>query len=157
MDLTLLVNEYFYSKKTSGVWKVQTVDVLHDIVECIEISPVINQVSKKIDYIRFKERFESGACDFIDGDSYSNWGTTVRKDYSALFNKIEGSFAKTSPNSNGTNPLWNHQYMVNDAANRIYGDFKTEYKKPNCECGAHSVGVKDYQGGHAHYCPVHKS
>lgn len=31
----------------------------------------------------------------------------------------------------------------------------TEFKKPKCECGAHKIGVNDYQGGHSHYCPVH--
>lgn len=163
MDLTLLVGEHFNSKKTSSVWKVTEVDNLHDKV-------TVKEVSKKgtylIEYIKFKERFESGACEFIDGPSYANWGSVVKKEHTSLFNKVEGSITAkrvgvgqwNTYTPTNTNPLWNMQYVINDTANRIYGEFKKEYKKPNCECGAHAIGVKDYQGGHAHYCPVsHKT
>jgi len=171
MDLTLLVGEYFNSKKTSSVWKVTAVDSLHDKIECKER---IAQVPCEVEYIKFKERFESGACEFIDGPSYTNWGSMVTKGHNSIFQKVESSFGNVTFNNGLTptlvakptnvtgewtvdNPLWNHQYMINDVATRIYGEFKKEYKKPNCECGAHAIGVKDYQGGHAHYCPVHKT
>lgn len=31
------------------------------------------------------------------------------------------------------------------------------YNSPKCECGAESVGVKDYNAGHSSWCPVHHS
>jgi hypothetical protein len=42
----------------------------------------------------------------------------------------------------------------------LYDDTKlvkwSDLQKPNCECGAHKLGVKDYAKGHSTWCKVFK-
>jgi hypothetical protein len=156
MNLDHLLNEHFYSNKTSSVWKVVALDHQDDAVIVEEQGLGVNN-QHKIEYRKFKERFESGACEFINRDSY-DFGSIVKKDYYLVFHKVEANRVPVGVRAVNSqtvdNPLWKYQYAVNDVANRAMGEFKTEYKKPNCECGAHKIGVKDYTAGHSSWCAV---
>ncbi len=159
MNKTDLVGRYF---KIASVYKIDSYEPNGDfyrIAWCDERQNYTpsQKTSVEYSYDALKDYFGTKLFEWCHGQSLS-YGNVVTYDDSP-FDKIDqASTSSSTVSSNGwftslnqtqTNPI-----SQNEIDQAFTSSKQTQVNLVACECGAHKIGVKDYQVGHSSWCPM---
>jgi len=142
MDLSQFVGRSFFTQADGKVTIITSVNA-------DSLYFTTGNTSGNVLYIGLKNYYDHNLIQFIDADSWTNFGSKILYDATSLFVKAEGVILK-----NDTQIFWDSACKPLDLKNNVYSGFDMAYF-PKCECGGKKIGLKDYQIGHAGYCNVY--